>query len=64
MFEIDELLLVASERSVGKQISFRGNTYTVIGLQDVRCKPDIALFSAGGSISLNGHQNLLKWGLL
>ena len=52
-FEIDELLLVASERSVGKQISFRGSTYTVIGLQDaVDAKPDIALFSAGGSISL------------
>ena len=52
-FEIDELLLVASERSVGKQISFKGNTYTVIDLQDaVDAKPDIALFSAGGSISL------------
>lgn len=52
-FEIDELLLVASERSVGKQISFKGNIYTVIGLQDaVDAKPDIALFSAGGSISL------------
>ena len=52
-FEIDELLLVASERSVGKQISFKGSTYTVIGLQDaVDAKPDIALFSAGGSISL------------
>ena len=46
-------MLVASERSVGKQILFRGNTYTVIGLQDaVDAKPDIALFSAGGSISL------------
>lgn len=52
-FEIDELLLVASERSVGKQISFKGNTYIVFGLQDaVDAKPDIALFSAGGSISL------------
>ena len=52
-FEIDELLLVASKRSVGKQISFKGNTYTVIGSQDaVDAKPDIALFSAGGSISL------------
>ncbi len=52
-FEIDELLLVASEQSVGKQILFKGNTYTVIGLQDaVDAKPDIALFSAGGSISL------------
>ncbi len=52
-FEIDELLLVASEQSVGKQILFKVNTYTVIGLQDaVDAKPDIALFSAGGSISL------------
>ena len=63
--EIDELLLVASERSVGKQISFKGNIYTVIGLQDaVDAKPDIALFSRRWEYFLNGHQNLLKWGLL
>lgn len=52
-FPIDELLLVASERSVGKEISFKGKTYKVIGLEEaVAAKPDIALFSAGGSISL------------
>ncbi|MFY7670522.1 aspartate-semialdehyde dehydrogenase [Tenacibaculum sp. MEBiC06402] len=52
-FKFSELYLVASERSVGKQIEFSGNTYTVIGLQDaVNLKPDIALFSAGGSTSL------------
>lgn len=52
-FPVSELILVASERSVGKQMQFKGNTYTVVGLQDaVNMKPDIALFSAGGSTSL------------
>ncbi|MEM0517394.1 MULTISPECIES: aspartate-semialdehyde dehydrogenase [Aequorivita] len=52
-FPVDELLLVASERSVGKQISFKGKTLTVIGLNEaVAAKPHIALFSAGGSTSL------------
>lgn len=52
-FPISELLLVASERSVGKEITFKGNTYKVIGLEDaVSKKPDIALFSAGGNTSL------------
>lgn len=51
-FPITELLLVASERSVGKQLRYKGEAYTVIGLQDaVDLRPDIALFSAGGSIS-------------
>ena len=51
-FPVSELLLVASERSVGKEIEYDGQTYTVIGLQDaVDAKPDIALFSAGGSTS-------------
>ena len=52
-FPIDELLLVASERSVGKEISFKGKTHKVIGLeQAVDAAPDIAIFSAGGSTSL------------
>ena len=51
-FPISELLLVASERSKGKQIEYKGKKYTVIGLQDaLDAKPDIALFSAGGSTS-------------
>lgn len=51
-FPITELLLVASARSVGKQLRYKGETYTIIGLQDaVDLCPDIALFSAGGSIS-------------
>jgi aspartate-semialdehyde dehydrogenase len=51
--EISELLLVASERSVGKKMTFAGKEYAIIGLQDaVNAKPDVALFSAGGNTSL------------
>jgi aspartate-semialdehyde dehydrogenase len=51
-FPITELLLVASERSVGKQMEYRGKNYTLIGMQDaVNACPDIALFSAGGTTS-------------
>ena len=53
-FPITELLLVASEKSVGKKISFKGKEYKIIGLQDaVDQKPDIAVFSAGGTTSTN-----------
>ncbi|GGK14600.1 aspartate-semialdehyde dehydrogenase [Yeosuana aromativorans] len=52
-FPITELLLVASERSVGKKMTYKDKEYTVIGLADaVAAKPDIAIFSAGGSTSL------------
>ncbi len=52
-FPIDELLLVASEKSVGKEISFKGKNHKVIGLEEaVAAKPNIAIFSAGGSTSL------------
>jgi aspartate-semialdehyde dehydrogenase len=52
-FPIDELLLVASEKSRGKEISFKGKTHTVIGLEEaVAARPNIAIFSAGGSTSL------------
>lgn len=51
-FPFDELLLVASERSVGKQIPYKGKPYTVIGLAEaVSLKPEVAIFSAGGSTS-------------
>ncbi|MBD0725659.1 aspartate-semialdehyde dehydrogenase [Flavobacterium sp. L1I52] len=49
----DELILVASERSVGKEMEFQGKTYKVVGLATaVEMKPEIALFSAGGGTSL------------
>ena len=50
---ISELILVASERSVGKKMLFQGASHTVVGLQTaVDMAPDIALFSAGGDTSL------------
>ena len=52
-FPVDELLLVASERSVGKKLIYKNKEYTVIGLEDaVAAKPHVAIFSAGGSTSL------------
>jgi aspartate-semialdehyde dehydrogenase len=52
-FPITELLLVASERSVGKKLIYKNKEYTVIGLTDaVAAKPDVAIFSAGGGTSL------------
>ena len=51
---ISELLLVASARSVGKEVVFEGNTHLVIGLEEaVKARPEIALFSAGGDTSLD-----------
>ncbi|MET2983928.1 aspartate-semialdehyde dehydrogenase [Aureibaculum conchae] len=52
-FPLTELIPVASERSVGKKIEYKGKEYTIVSLQDaVNLQPDIALFSAGGSTSL------------
>lgn len=52
-FPVTELLPVASERSVGKEVSFKGKTYKVIGMQQaIDEKPQVAIFSAGGSTSL------------
>lgn len=52
-FPVSELLAVASEKSVGKTVLFRGKGVRVISIeQAVQEKPDIALFSAGGSTSL------------
>ena len=49
----DELILVASERSVGKVVSFVDKQYTIYSLeQALEQKPDLALFSAGGETSL------------
>lgn len=52
-FPITEFLPVASERSVGKTVRFANKDYPVIGLQEaVNKQPDLALFSAGSSVSL------------
>jgi aspartate-semialdehyde dehydrogenase len=52
-FPVTELIPVASEKSVGKEIEWKGSKYKVVGLETaVAMRPDIALFSAGGETSL------------
>ncbi|PVD49850.1 aspartate-semialdehyde dehydrogenase [Terrimonas sp.] len=52
-FPVTELIPVASERSIGKEVEFKGKKYKVVGAADaIAAKPDVAIFSAGGSTSL------------
>jgi aspartate-semialdehyde dehydrogenase len=52
-FPVTELIPVASPRSVGKEVIFKGKGYQVVSMEDaVAAKPTIAIFSAGGTISL------------
>ena len=51
-FPVSELLPIASEKSIGKKITFNGREYSIIGTeQAISLKPDVALFSAGGDYS-------------
>lgn len=52
-FPVDELLPVASERSIGRDVALGNRTFEVVGMQEAidQC-PDVALFSAGGDVSL------------
>jgi aspartate-semialdehyde dehydrogenase len=51
-FPVTELIPVASERSVGKEISFKGKKFKVVSMQTaIDMKPAVAIFSAGGSTS-------------
>ncbi|MBL7854943.1 MAG: aspartate-semialdehyde dehydrogenase [Cyclobacteriaceae bacterium] len=62
-FAFDELLLVASAKNVGKVISFQGRNYTIIGMEEaVKRAPDIAIFSAGGSTSLEWAPRFAEMG--
>lgn len=52
-FPVTELIPVASERSVGKEVEFKGNKYKIVSMDDaIAAKPAVAIFSAGGSTSL------------
>ena len=52
-FPVTELIPVASAKSVGKEVIFKGKPYKVVSVEDaIKQKPDLALFSAGGSTSL------------
>ena len=61
--KIKEFFPVASKKSVGKKITFGKKKFTVIGLNDViKLKPDVALFSAGGSVSMEWAPKFSKIG--
>ena len=52
-FPVSAFIPVASEKSVGNQVAFKGNNYDVIGIEAaIALAPDVAIFSAGGSVSL------------
>src|SRR3954463_15479978 len=52
-FPVSELIPVASERSVGKDVTFKGKSYKVVGMEEgIAAKPAVAIFSAGGSTSI------------
>ena len=63
-FPVTELIPVASERSVGKEVSFNGTTLKVVGMQQaIDMKPAIAIFSAGGSTSLEWAPKFAEAGI-
>lgn len=52
-FPVSEIIPVASERSIGKEISFKGEKFVVVGYDEaIKMKPNVAIFSAGGGTSL------------
>lgn len=62
-FPVTEILAVASEKSVGKKVIFKGKEVEVIGLaKAIEAKPNIALFSAGGSIAAEYAEKFAKNG--
>ena len=62
-FPVTDIIPVASKRSIGNTILFKGKKYNIVSLTDaVKMKPDIALFSAGGSTSLEWAPKFAKVG--
>lgn len=63
-FPVSELIPVASEKSVGKEVEFKGKKYKVVGMDAaISLKPDVALFSAGGSTSLEWAPKFAQAGI-
>lgn len=63
-FPVTEIIPVASERSVGKEVEYRGAKYKVVSMQDaIALKPALALFSAGGSTSLEWAPKFAEAGI-
>lgn len=63
-FPVTDLIPVASERSVGKEVEFNGKKYKIVSADDaIALKPDVALFSAGGSTSLEWAPKFAEAGI-
>lgn len=63
-FPVTELIPVASERSVGKEVEFKGKKYKIVSMTDaIAAKPAVAIFSAGGSTSLEWAPKFAEAGI-
>jgi aspartate-semialdehyde dehydrogenase len=63
-FPVTELVPVASERSVGKEVEFKGKKYKVVSMADgIAAKPAVAIFSAGGGTSLEWAPQFAEAGI-
>src|SRR6266705_3254717 len=63
-FPVTELIPVASEKSVGKEVEYKGKQYKVVSMADaIAAKPAVALFSAGGSTSLEWAPKFAEAGI-
>ena len=63
-FPLTSLILVASEKSVGKELEYKGKKYKVCSMEDaIAAKPQIALFSAGGSTSIEWAPKFAEAGI-
>jgi aspartate-semialdehyde dehydrogenase len=63
-FNATEILAVASEKSIGKTVFYKGNPISIIGMQQaIEAKPAIAIFSAGGSTSLEWAPKFAEAGI-
>src|SRR6186713_150955 len=63
-FPVTELIPVASERSIGKEVEFKGKKFKVVSMADaIAAKPAVALFSAGGSTSLEWAPKFAEAGI-
>src|SRR6476469_7497883 len=63
-FPVTELIPVASERSVGKEVEFKGKKYKVVSMADgIAAKPGVAIFSAGGGTSLEWAPKFAEAGI-
>src|SRR5687768_7734913 len=63
-FPVTELIPVASEKSVGKEVEYKGKKFKVVSMADaIAAKPAVALFSAGGSTSLEWAPKFAEAGI-